>query len=206
MTKTIDSAHAAALTETVRAIEASSSAEVVVEVRARSGSYAHADLQAGFIFAFAMLLFVLFSPWDFAPAWVPIVVLVSYAVGWFVSSKSNPLRGLLTTRRQREQNVRTFAAAAFVERGVANTERETGLLVYLSLLEQRIELVADRGVLDAAPVLEWNQLVEAARMSRATTASLVGVMRALQPMLTRYLPARAADRDELSNEVRFTNQ
>ena len=206
MKKTIDPAHAAALTEIVRAIEGSSSAEVVVEVRARSGSYVQADHQTGFAVAFTALLFVLFSPWDFAPIWVPVVVLAAYAAGLLVSSRTDALRRLLTPRSQREQNVRTFAAAAFVERGVANTVRETGLLVYLSLLERRIELLADRGVLDAAPVLEWNQFIESVRDSRATPAALVDVMRTLQPMLTRYLPARGSDRNEVSDKVRLANE
>jgi len=206
MKKLIDPAHTAALEESIRVIEVSSTAEVVVEVRARSGSYSHADLATAFIVAFAALLFVLFSPWVFPPVWVPVVVLAAYAGGWLVSSRTDALRRLLTPRSQREQNVRTFAAAAFVERGIANTEGDTGLLVYLSLLERRIEMIADRGVLDAVPVLEWNQLVVAARDSRATIPALLGIMDALQPMLVRYLRGHAGDRDQLPDEVRFVNE
>lgn len=206
MAKRIDPADAASVTEAVRGIEASSSAEVVVEVRSRSGSYTHADARSGALVAFAALLFILFSPWTFDPSWVPGTVLSAYAMGMLASRLSDATRRLLTSRRDRDERVRTHAAATFVERGVANTQGETGLLVYLSLLERRIELIADRGVLDAVPVLEWNQLMETVRMRHATTATLVEVIRALQPLLARYSPSRAGDRDELANEVRFADK
>ena len=109
----------------------------------------------------------------------------------------------MTTRRDRERRVRMAAAATFVERGVTNTSRETGLLIFLSVFERRMELIADRGILDAVPVLEWNQLLEKARNRAADIESLLDVLRELEPLLTRYLPVRPGDRDELSNEVRF---
>jgi putative membrane protein len=206
MRKKIDPAIAASLAEAVRSIEASSSAEVVVEVRTRSGSYSHADGRSGALLGFASLLYVLFSPWTFEPPWVPLVVAIAYAVGWLMSSYSREIRRLLTTHAERERKVHTAAAASFVDHGVANTQRETGLLVYLSLLERRIELIADRGVLDAVPVLEWNQLLEATRKRKATTATLLEVMRTLGPLLARYMPARPGDRDELSNELQFATE
>lgn len=206
MAKKIDPADAASVTEAVRGIEASSSAEVVVEVQSQSGSYAHADARSGALVAFAALLFILFSPWTFDPGWVPGIVLSAYAMGMLASRLSDAVRRFLTSRRDRAERVRTQAAATFVERGVANTEGETGLLVYLSLLERRIELIADRGLLDAVPVLEWNQLLETTRTRDATIETVIEVIRALQPLLARYQPARAGDRDELSNEVRFADK
>jgi putative membrane protein len=203
MSRKLDPAETAPAAEAVRSIEASSSAEVVVEVRARSGSYAHADARCGALVAFVALLFMLFSPWTFDPIWVPAVVIFAYGMGVAVSMIGDAPRRLMTFREERDRRVRTYAAAAFVERGVANTERETGLLVYLSLLERRIELIADRGVLDAVPVLEWNRLLESAHSRGATLETLVDVLRKLQPLLARQLPPRESDRDELPNEPKF---
>ena len=176
---------------------------MVVEVRDRSGSYAHADARFGALVAFAVLVFVLFSPWVFAPVWIPADTLIAYGIGLLTSRSSHAIRRLMTTRRDRERKVHTTAASVFIDRGVAKTERSTGILLYLSLLERRIELIADRGVLDAVPVLEWNQLIASARARLATQQTLLDILRALQPMLQKYAPNRAGDRDELSNEVRF---
>ena len=91
------------------------------------------------------------------------------------------------------------AAATFVERGVANTSQESGVLVLLSLLERRIEIRADRGVLDAVPVLEWNQLMASA--GGGGLEELSTALQALQVLLARCLPARAGDANELPNAV-----
>ena len=201
----LDPAVAASVTERIRSVESSSSAEVVVEVRARSGSYSHADARLAAMVAFIALLIVLFSPWTFEPIWVPPVVLAAYITGVMLSRVSATIGRAMTTRRDRDARVRTTAAAAFVERGVGNTSRETGLFIFLSLLERRMELIADRGVLDAVPVLAWNQVLEKTRHRKADTEVLLDVLREIEPLLTRYLPVQADDKDELSNEVHFVS-
>ncbi|HEV8658098.1 MAG TPA: hypothetical protein VGS96_05680 [Thermoanaerobaculia bacterium] len=206
MARKIDPAVAASVSEAVRSVERSSSVELVVEVRPRSGSYAIADTHFAVLTAFATLVFVLFSPWTFAPEWVPVIVVVGYGIGQFTSAASNPIRRAMTRTRDREARVRTTAAASFVERGVGKTRRETGLLVYLSQLERRIELIADRGVLDAVPVLEWNQLAASIRTRKVRIEDLPDVLRALEPILVRHLPVAVGDVDELSDEVRVVSE
>ena len=44
----------------------------------------------------------------------------------------------------------------FYEAGIANTNAEMGVLIYLSLMERRLELIADRGVLKKVPAQDWN--------------------------------------------------
>src|SRR5882724_11420079 len=146
-----------ALRDCVGEIEKSSNAELVLIVRARSGSYRHADYLFGSILAFAGLNFLLFSPVSFQVYWVAIDVAILFGLGAFLSSRSNTIRYLLTNKRRRKEAVRTGAAAMFYEAGIANTAAEMGVLVYLSLLERRLELIADRGVLKAVHPLEWNQ-------------------------------------------------
>jgi len=195
---------AAALTDAVRELEARSCAEVVIEIRARSGSYAQADARFPALIAFVALIVLLFSPWPFAPLWVVIDTAIAYAVGFLIARRSDSARRLMTLERERAAQVRTVASSVFFERGVANTERESGVVLYHGMLEQRIEILADRGVLLAVPSLEWNGIIAAARASRAADANeLVEILRALQPLLERYLPRLEGDRDELSNAPRF---
>lgn len=206
MTKSIDPAVAAAATDAVRAVEACSCAELVVEVRDRSGSYAHADARFAALVAFVTLVAVVFSPWSFGAIWLPFDVAIAYGIGLLIAQRSHTMRRLMTTRRDRERKVHTSAAAAFVDRGVAKTRRSTGILVYLSLLERRIELIADRGVLDAVPALEWNQVTQAARSRRANQQTLAEVIRALRPLLEKYAPNLPDDRDELPDAVIFVTE
>ena len=201
----IDQAACESLAGCVAEIEKHTNAELVIVVRGRSGSYAHADYLAGALLAFGGLLFLLFSPVSFQHYWVAIDVALLFALGAFLSAKSRGLRRLLTTRKFREHNVRTGAAEMFYEAGIANTAAELGVLVYLSLLERRLELIADRGVLQAVPALEWNEclfeLHEAGRV--AEFPKVMKALRLLGALLAAYLPATDENPNELPDMPRI---
>lgn len=200
-----DDAAREALAVCVGEIEKTTDAELVLVVRARSGSYRHADYLCGAFLAFAGLIFLLFAPVDFHPVWVLVDVVLLFVLGAFLSSRSTAIRRLLTREKFRAENVRTFAAAMFYEAGVANTKTETGILVYLSLFERRLELIADRSVLKAVPSLEWNQqlfeLHEAGRRKEAD--ELLKALHNLSALLAKHLPASGENPNELTDAPRF---
>src|SRR5712692_4208242 len=148
-----------ALARAVRDIEKDTDAEIVIVVRGRSGTYRHADYLFGAIVALAGLLFVLFSPFEFHTFWIPFDVVALFVAGAFVSSRGDLIRRALTSKKFHARAARDGAAAMFYEAGIANTSAENGLLIYLSLLERRVEVIADRGVLKAVPALKWNNSV-----------------------------------------------
>jgi putative membrane protein len=75
----------------------------------------------------------------------------------------------------------------------------------MSLLERRLELIADRGVLKAVPSMEWNEelfeLHEAGRKADATL--LLDGLEALGVMLATHLPATGENPNELPDLPRF---
>ena len=82
-----DDAAREALTNCVTEIEKTSDAELVLIVRARSGSYRHADYLFGSVLAFAGLNFLLFSPVSFQVYWVAIDVAILFSLGTWLSSR-----------------------------------------------------------------------------------------------------------------------
>jgi putative membrane protein len=202
---TFDQAACEALAQQVREIESNTDAEIVIVVRARSGPYRHADYLFGALLAFAGLLFVLLSPFDFHTYWVPLDVALLFVLGAFVSSRSDFVRRLLTTKKFRAKAARTGAAAMFYEAGIANTHAENGLLIYLSLLERHLEVFADRGILNSVPALEWNhalfELNQAGR--RAEPGSLTKALQDLGALLRKHKPATGENPNELPDMPRF---
>ncbi|HKB67915.1 MAG TPA: hypothetical protein VKC61_18800 [Pyrinomonadaceae bacterium] len=200
-----DDAARAALTDCVKKIESTTDAELVLVVRARSGSYRHADYLFGALLAFAGLLFLLFSPFDFHQYWVAIDVALLFVIGSVITSRSNSLRRLLTTNKFRSAAVRNGAAAMFYEAGIANTNAEMGVLIYLSVLERRLELIADRGILKGVSALEWNQQVfelhQAGR--KADAQNLQTSLENLGALLAKHLPATGENPNELPDAPRF---
>src|SRR6266850_1626340 len=194
-----DDAAREALTDCVKKIESTTDAELVLVVRARSGSYRQADYLFGALLAITGLLFLLFSPFDFHQYWVAIDVPLLFLLGTLIASRSNWIRRLLTTRKHRNEAVRSAAAAMFYEAGIANTNAEMGVLIYLSILERRLELIADRGVLKGVNALDWNQCLSELHQAgrQPDVQSLLAALRDLGGLLGKHLPATGENPNEL---------
>src|SRR5437667_3878081 len=200
-----DQAASENIARAVRDVEKATDAEVVIVVRGRSGSYRHADYLFGALLAFVGLLFVLFSPFDFHTYWVPFDVALLFAVGAFGSSKSDTIRRLLTTDGFRTKAARAGAAAMFYEAGIANTHAENGLLIYLSLLERMMEVIADRGILKAVPPLKWNHTIfELKQVAHdPEPEKLVKAVHDLGRVLAEHLPPTGENPNELADGPRI---
>lgn len=202
MKKRFDAAAIRRIGDAVRELESRSAAELVVEIRARSGSYAHADSRFAFALVLASLVVLVFMPLVVPPETVLLDAVVMYIVGIVIARRSDPLRRLFTTSRERMQAVRTHSAALFHDRGVANTSGETGVLFYVSLLERRIEVLADRGLLQKVAANDWNAVLADLHVEQRLDAdAIVDGIHRLAVILQRDMPASAADKDELSSEV-----
>jgi len=174
-------------------------------VRGRSGNYRHADYLCGAIVALIGLVFVLFSPFEFHTYWVPIDVTALFIAGAFVCARTDSVRRMLTSKDARARAVRSGAAAMFYEAGIANTSAENGLLIYLSLLERRLEVIADRGILKAVPALQWNNSVfELKRIGRnPEPENLIKAVRDLGRLLAERMPATGENPNELPDGPRI---
>ena len=184
----------------VKAIEARTAAEVVVAVRHASGQYRHTDYLVGFGLSLATLVAMLYLPPEFPLETFPVDVALSFVLGAGLSALLPGVRRRLTSRKLLEENVRTAARAAFVELGVSRTSGRTGLLVFLSTFERRVEVVTDIGVDTAALGKEWEEAL--AKLSAAVASSpspepFFEAMRLLAPPLERVLPRSADDINEL---------
>lgn len=197
-----------ALLEAVRTIEANSSAELVVSVRPRSGSYLQADLIGGIVAALAALAFLLYSSWEFPLVWIVLDPLIAGALAGFITARSPTLRRILTPHRNRIRWVDKAAAAEFIEKRIHRTAGRTGMLLYISLLEREAALVVDLGVEPLTQAEGWRHALE--EIQEAVRAGQDGVavarhVKALAPILAPILaPAlvrSAEDVDELADEV-----
>lgn len=187
-------------TATVKAIEARTAAEVVVAVRRVSGHYRHTDYLVGFVLSFAMLLAMLYLPIDFALELFPVNAALSFAMGAGVSAALPGLRRRLTSRKLQAENVRRAARAAFVEFGVSRTSGRTGILVFVSLLERRVEVVVDVGVDPSALGPEWADALTKLSAAIASANDPEPFLQALRLMafpLARVLPRSEDDVNEL---------
>ena len=194
-----DSALAERITAIVRDVESSTAAELVVVVAARSDAYREVGPLAGALAGWAALAFVCWSPVDFDAAWFPVdVALVALLAGW-IAGRSDRVRRALTLPSRRAARVEESARAAFLEEAVHGTRARTGVLVYVSLLEERVVLLPDEALLGRVPRARWNEVELAAH----DLAGFERGLRSLGERLAAWLPPEGDNPDEIPDAPRF---
>jgi hypothetical protein len=104
------------------------------------------------------------------------------------------LRGL--TPRQR-------ALEVFSLLRVWDTEENTGILIYLQLVDRHIEIVADRGIAHKIPQHEWDascRRMEQAFAEGRHEAGVIAGVAEIGALLARHFPADRVNPDELPNK------
>lgn len=185
----------------IRTIEGVSSAEVVVALRRRSHGYRHANVIVGAIVAFAALSVMLFASEPFTLGAILLdPFLVGLGAGWLVELTPG-IKRALTPAARRRRHVERAARATFIERNIHATTGRTGVLVYLSWLEQQVVVVPDIAVVDKVPAdaiaaLE-RELTERMREGKLVAERLA----AFAPALAKALPRRDDDVNELPDSL-----
>jgi len=182
--------------------EAQTSAELVVVIARRSGRYRDVPWKLGAGFALLMLAAVLYLPVDFDADWIGVDVLLGFGIGFVLGLPEGGLHRWLTTRARREREVRRAAEAVFTSRGVSLTRERTGLLIYLSFLERRAEILWDVGLERRVPLATWNVALMKARplfAFRDPGGELKAALQLLLPPLREHLPASADNPNEIPN-------
>jgi len=192
------------VTQAIAVVEGQTAAEVVVTVRKVSGHYRHTDYLLGALLALGGLLYFLFSPEPFDEDLFPVAEVFFFVTGVALSAGIAPLRRLLTAPSLVERSVKMAAHSAFYELGVSRTSGRTGILVYVSLFERRVEVVTDIGVVADKLDVAWG---ESGRMMQAALVDgdvkcFAAALETMGPPLGRALPRSADDVNELSDEVR----
>jgi putative membrane protein len=198
-----DSSAREAIADAVRAAELRTSGELVPMVVQRSHDYGALRATSAALLAFAAGVVIFALPLD-ARLWLPPVEVAVFLLGYWLFGRPGPLR-LLLSERVRAETVDRAAKLAFLEQGLTRTRDRTGILIFVSLLEHRVEVLADTGIDAQVPEGTWdgvvNTILEGIRSRQAETG-LVDAIRICGDLLADRFPPREDDTDELSNELR----
>lgn len=110
----------------------------------------------------------------------------------------------LRQRIPMEQVVHDRALTLFGKLGVWDTELNNGVLIYLQLVEHRIEIVDDRGLARHVPDAEWEKTLAGMSAKFREGRYEDGLTRAVDAVtaaLERYFPADSAEGRPRENEL-----
>jgi putative membrane protein len=196
----------------VREAEARTSGEIVPYVVEQSDEYPTAVWKGAALGALlapvlALAVHLWSSVWGIPLAWwIALPAPIGGAAGYLLTAFVPAVRRWMAGAAVLELRARRRAAVAFLEQEVFRTRDRTGILLFLSLFEHRVVLLADSGIHQKVEEERWEaitrRLAEGIRQGRPGTA-LVEAVRACGELLERHgVERRTDDRDELSNELR----
>lgn len=192
----------------IREIESNTAGEIVVHVVGRSSGYGF--LRAVYAAAGAYVVAqvgVLVEPLahrgvhlaDWALPALPVLSLIL----WLSFGLSPILRRIVPVGVVAEA-VHRRAETAFLENRVHRTLEASGVLILISELEHRVEILADEGIHARVGVDGWKRHVDALiadiRAGRATDGLLTAIDR-IGAELAAAFPPRPDDTNELPNQV-----
>ncbi|MDP2863304.1 MAG: hypothetical protein Q8N95_10985 [Desulfobacterales bacterium] len=219
------------IADSIKKAEANTSGEVAIMVVDSSDSYREAETLGAFILSgfFSLILETIkayltalkAAGWGYgssgfsahflseaaanAAVWTYIpMVFVLYFPFRFLISKFPEMKIPFLSGKRIEETVRERAVMAFYEKQLYKTRDETGILIFISLLEHRVWILGDRGINEKIAADFWG--IIASELSSGIKEKQYGksVCLAISKCgeeLSRHFPKKSDDTNELADEV-----
>ncbi len=193
-------------------MEAATGVQLVPAIAGKSDSYAELPWKA-FALGASLAALALVAADRLQPQWATndtarlhvILVLGAGAIAELAAIFIPAFARLLLRPVRAEVEVRQYAESLFLRHGLSKTSGRVGLLVFVSVFERRIEIVADTGFAGRVSPDDWRAVI--ARMTphlrdRRPYAALQDALAAIQQLLiAKGFTPTAGDRNELSDIV-----
>lgn len=205
--------------EAVDHAETQTAGEIVPYIINRSGRYEIAfwrGAAAGALLAGALGLLIawLYDGWGLGwlySAWgMALVMSLGGVLGPVIVGLIPALRRLMAGHGRLTGRVHRRAEAAFLEEEVFQTRDRTGILLFVSLFEHRIEVIGDAGINQAVAQEDWEEVLDRIRSGIKSGKFADGLVEAIRMcgelLHRRGVGIREDDEDELSDEVRIRTE
>jgi putative membrane protein len=190
--------------ETTVAAESLTIGEIAVMVVDESSRYREAEILGGVILgslvAFvATILFFHESIWWHVP-----LSFILFFPAWFLFKEFQALKMYGIGNKRKEKAVKERALKAFYERGLYKTKQNTGVLFFISLLEHKVWVLADKGINEKIKQGTLNKfarhVAQGIRENRACD-TLIEAIREAGELLALHYPIQLGDINELPDEI-----
>ena len=140
-------------------------AEIVPCVFAQSSPYPETTW-AGAAAAVGLACGALFLTDVLHPIWLPLSTLILFVpaaafVGASLGHWCAPVKRFLIGAHRMEESAARRAKEVFFDRGIARTKARDGVLIFASLLERRVVVLADEAVRGKVPPASWQPAIDA---------------------------------------------
>ena len=183
--------------------EGRTTGELVTVIAEASGRYRYMPtlIAASAVFVLSGLVLLLPIPRDFGAFYAGQVF---GFIGLAVGLNWRPLRFRLVPRSVKRRQAHLLAHEQFLDLGLSSTANRTGLMLFVSVAERYVEIIADRGIREKVDDGVWRAIVDAfifeVRAGRIADG-FVHAIAACADVLAEHFPWHDGDRNELPNQL-----
>jgi putative membrane protein len=201
-----------AVSDAVKDAEGYTSGEIVPVVISHS-SYIGQCSQILVLMWITLFAAFVFSGWIYAD-WVHFpsitfgVLILGAAAAWVLGRNSFVRRILIGKPDLNAQALRR-AQLEFYHEKVTDTFKSTGVLIFVSLMEHKVIVLADKGIAQKVKPEVWNEVVAivvGGIRSQSLAQGLCAGIRRVGKILSEHFPPDADDKNELSNRLRLRSE
>jgi putative membrane protein len=184
--------------------EKRTSGEIVVMVAPSSYHYPYAGLLGSTLLSVlggiaVSLVLGRENMWFFLSAFVLLFIVLNELSRRFLQLR----RPFISSRDMREE-VEEAAIRAFYRSGINRTAGHTGILIYLSLFEHKVRVIADKAINDRVGQAEWQELVDiiiGGFHDREPGKALAKAVDRCGDILAAHFPLEEGDVNELPDTI-----
>lgn len=201
--KFIDDADRQHIREAIKQAESRTAGEIVTVIAQESDDYFFIPLLwAALLALFSLGPLQLIAP-EFADVYGYLTqVCLFFALG--LSFRWQPLKMKLVPSFVKQQRANNNAHLQFYAQGVNKTQDGTGILIFVSVAEQYVEIIADHGIYEKLPRDVWQTIVNdfVARVKKQEIAGgFAQAVQACGELLHQQFPVEPIDINELPNHL-----
>ena len=197
------------VTAAVHRAEKSTSGEIVPMIVSRSHHYPVAVIRGAALFSLPMALLLPiivsnffwidpYNVWLFLLCFIPLFLL-----SHLVIHNSPTLYRLVISPEEAEEEVEEEAVKSFFHEKLYKTEEDNGILLFISVLEKRVVVLADHGINSLIPQEQWDEVVASVTQgirNDSTCESLCSAITTIGTILETHFPP-SKEHDELHNLI-----
>ncbi len=191
------------ISQAVLEAEKLTTGEIVPMIVAQSDDYPGARWRLAIVIALFFGFLAYFFLDDFDPAWILWVQIPGLYIGYSLGTFGVVLRPFLA-RSKIDEEVHQRALQAFFSRDLHATKDRTGILVMASLLEHRVEILADTGINAKVSQETWQGILTeliGKIKSGELTEGICNAVRECGEVLAEDFPGTHDNPNEISNKI-----
>ncbi|MBT4576553.1 MAG: TPM domain-containing protein [Candidatus Cloacimonetes bacterium] len=206
------------ISSAVKTAESKTSGEIASAIIKESYDYAIYELIFAVVIGFIYFVVMMFFAgnieqflqgkfWDYSVNYLILFygfsTFIVIALFYFIGNISCIDR-IIVPKKIRNQKVTERATRYFIESGVYNTKDRTGILIFISNMERRVELLADSGINAKIPKEKWqnivNNIIKGIKQKEIAVHLSESIIECGN-LLAQHFPIQSDDKNELTDNI-----